>query len=118
MKIYWIMCKRETEPIHRCFFRESESESEHEVTFRIKNQHNTKSITYDPEDDAAWWYEEEDVPESEFGYCLNSKEPYRRMLSHNVDCSVGMVRKMRNGIDDDDGTCRTCPNYVDTYPKE
>jgi hypothetical protein len=118
MKIYWLMCQCEDDPVHKCFFRETENEIQHEVKVREDDQKDETSICYQIHDNTRWWYEEEEISESEFGYCINSKEPYEHALARCPDCSVGMIRKMRNGVENDDGMCGSCPYYFDHYPKE
>ncbi len=43
---------------------------------------------------------------------------YTGVDSYRRDCSVGTIRKYRNEVDNDDGTCGTCPYYFDHYPTE
>lgn len=118
MKIYWLMCQCEDDPVSKCFFRETEDKIKHEVKFREDDQKDESSISFQIGDNTKWWYEVEEIPESEFGYCINSKEPYKRALARCPDCSAGMVRKMRNCVENDDGKCGTCPYFSDKYPIE
>jgi hypothetical protein len=57
----------------------------------------------------VWDIEEEEVPDSEFGRCLNMPDS-TLALARCPECSVGTIRKMRNGTNDD-GTCGTCPYF-------
>ena len=47
--------------------------------------------------------------DSNWGICINDMSYLPEKL---FDCSVGMVRKMRNGVKDPDGTCKTCPYFI------
>jgi hypothetical protein len=47
--------------------------------------------------------------ECRWGICTNDMSYLPEML---FDCSVGQIRKMRNHIRNDDGTCKTCPYFV------
>ncbi len=45
----------------------------------------------------------------QWGICINDRSYIPEKL---FDCSVGMVRKMRNNIENSDGTCKTCPYFI------
>ena len=47
--------------------------------------------------------------DSNWGICINDMSYLPEKL---FDCSVGMVRKMRNSVKDPDGTCKTCPYFI------
>ncbi len=47
--------------------------------------------------------------ECEWGICINDMSHIPEKL---FDCSVGMVRKMRNNVKNSDGTCKTCPYFM------
>lgn len=42
-------------------------------------------------------------------WCWNDDRPAK---ADDPECVVGTIRKMRNRIMDDDGTCRTCPYFM------
>jgi len=47
--------------------------------------------------------------DSDWGICINNMSYIPEKL---FDCSVGMVRKMRNNVKINDGTCKTCPYFI------
>ncbi len=58
------------------------------------------------------YYEQADIKnkdESKWGICINDMTHIPEKL---FECSVGMVRKMRNNVKDSDGTCKTCPYFM------
>ena len=114
MKIYWL-----TMDGRKCFFTPSKERTEHERDFRAdKNNYKFMPSLFD--DSIVWGVEEEDVPDESFGYCINGLpwEPApARVLPDKPDCSVGIVRKIRRGVSNDDGTCATCPYYTKEKPE-
>lgn len=51
----------------------------------------------------------ENKEDSKWGICINGMINIPEKL---FDCSVGMVRKMRNNVKNSDGTCKTCPYFM------
>ena len=106
MKIYWVINTDRSNLLlrYKCFFKLTREEAQYEVDFRIK------------EGSPDYIVEEEEVPDEKFGFCVNgfpgSPAPALVLPDCN-DCSVGMIRKMRNGLLDseDNGKCDTCPYY-------
>ena len=47
--------------------------------------------------------------DSNWGICINDMSYLPEKL---FDCSVGMVRKLRNNVKNPDGTCKTCPYFI------
>lgn len=46
---------------------------------------------------------------SEPGVCIN----FIKIVDKNSgDCAVGTIRKLRNGVENDDGKCGTCPYFL------
>lgn len=117
MKIYWVMGPVWGIPGHKCFFRMTREEAQHEVDFR-QNMDNYKwspSMQKRMEKQKDLWYVmEEDVPDEKFGWCLNDRCP---MMGEAPQCSVGMTKAVRYGVENDDGTCATCVNYYPEVPR-
>ena len=106
MKIYWLMSTE----WGKCFFTNTREETQSQVDFR--NKESTCN--------GIWSVFEEELPDDKFGWCINGlpwQEAPAITLPYRCDCSVGMVRKMRNGIEDDDGTCNTCPYFSKEKPE-
>ena len=110
MKIFWVINADEDLP-HRCFFRLTRAEAQWDVDFRVEaaKENEENGIERWP---GIWEIEEEEVPDHLFGHCINSPEPHKPALPTCPDCSVGMIRKMRNGTENDNGTCGSCPYYL------
>ena len=107
MKIFWIINADDEFP-HRCFFKLTRAEAQWEVDFRIKEAKEDLELLGFCCD--KWEVEEEEVPDHLFGYCSNSPEPHTLALSTSPECSVGSIRKYRNG-GKYDITCGSCPYY-------
>lgn len=113
MKIFWINC----DLISHCFFRLSQADAQGECDFRMEEKKKLLDVFGLPKDEdiyGNWFVEEEDIPDNVFGKCKNDDGP---RLPYQMDCSVGMVRKLRSGVpdDEDDGTCRTCPYFIEGF---
>lgn len=114
MKIYWVTSK----DYGKCFFCLTHDIAQYQCDFRMdQKNYDWGSQKADPS--GSWWVEDEEIPDKDFGYCINGLPDQPRpslTLPYKSDCSVGMVRKMRNGVDNDDGTCATCPYYTKEKP--
>lgn len=117
MKVYWVY----SSSWGQCFFTPTREESQRQCDFRMKEKDDPLFPSmFAPEE--KWWVEEEDIPDEEFGYCINGL-PWQPApaftLPYKSDCSVGMVRKLRNGLteEEDDGTCGTCPYFRKEKPE-
>ena len=97
MKIYWVS----SDWLPKCFFRLSREDAQQECDFRMREKGAFGN----------WFVEEEEIADDKFGRCKNEDEP---RLPYQMDCAVGTIRKLRNGIpeDEDDGTCGTCPYFL------
>jgi len=99
MKIFWVVGSISG----RCFYRMTREKAQGDVNYRNRDKDDL-----DPFQNTSWKVEEEEVPDERFGVCINEDKP---MLPECPECSVGMVRKHRNGVEKDDGACRTCPYF-------
>ena len=110
MKIYWVVSK----DWGKCYFKTDREFAQKECDFRMDPDNYKYLPNIKPHPPGSWYVIEEEIPDENFGYCINGlpDEPAPALvLPYSNDCSVGMVRKMRRGIDNDDGTCKTCPYY-------
>lgn len=117
MKVYWITSKS----WGNCFFKLDKPSAQHECDMRMdeKNFVNIPLLHASPK--GSWWVTEEEIPDEQFGYCRNGQPgmPAPALtLPTRSDCSVGKVRKMRNGVsaEEDNGKCSTCPYYSKEKP--
>ena len=117
MKVYWVTQKGGG----NCFFKLDKKSAQQECDFRMDKKNFTNHPSLEASPKGSWWVTEEEIPDELFGYCMNGLPGMPApcpTLTHMSDCSVGMVRKMRNGVEHDDATCGTCPYYSKDKPKE
>lgn len=112
MKIYWVR----QEGCRPIFFVMTEKEAQESVRFFNEEWTFRRGEKFS--------YYDEEIPESEFGWCANGANApdggtgeTKRVLPYQLQCSVGMVRAVRD-VGDDDGCCGSCPYYRDAAGKE
>ena len=110
MHIYWVS----SDWLPKCFFRLSREDAQQECDYRMKENDEPFDALGLPNRMARygnWFVEEEEIADDKFGRCKNEDEP---RLPYQMDCAVGTIRKLRNGLpeDEDDGTCGTCPYFL------
>lgn len=109
MKIFWVSC----DMLRKCFFRLTNEAAQQECDFRMKEKDEPFDVLGLPNRISRygnWFVEEEEIDDNKFGRCKNEDEP---RLPGQRDCSVGSIRKLRNGVpeEQDDGQCGTCPYF-------
>jgi hypothetical protein len=110
MKIYWVVCK----DWGKCYFKITKESAQKDCDFRMDKNNYNYLPNIKPDPPGSWYVREEEVPDEDFGYCINGlpdNPAPALVLPYHKDCSVGMVRKIRHNVDNDDGTCKTCPYY-------